>query len=157
MSTVPKEVDNFEGKDDEEGRSGDAASAKRMDDDLIIVLDPVNRAQIEAGINANVRNYIGGNCSITLSFVGLSGLFRAGLVEWMGMMTYQAASDAGASHVKELLGQMSAVANHVVDSLADPTNPPAVASGRQRIAKDRRVPAAPPQRRVADVQRVDHK
>ncbi|WP_206997064.1 aspartate-semialdehyde dehydrogenase [Trinickia mobilis] len=101
----------------------DAASAKRMDDDSIIVLDPVNRAQIEAGIASGVRNYIGGNCSITLSLVGLTGLFRAGLVEWMSMMTYQAASGAGAPHVKELLGQMSAVGKRVDDSLADPNTP----------------------------------
>ncbi|KFG95219.1 aspartate-semialdehyde dehydrogenase [Burkholderia paludis] len=101
----------------------DAASAKRMDDDSIIVLDPVNRAQIEAGIAAGVRNYIGGNCSITLSLIGLAGLFRSGLVEWMSMMTYQAASGAGARHVKELLGQMSAVAKSVDGSLADPDTP----------------------------------
>ncbi|MBZ5788802.1 aspartate-semialdehyde dehydrogenase [Burkholderia contaminans] len=101
----------------------DAASAKRMDDDSIIVLDPVNRAQIEAGIASGVRNYIGGNCSITLTLIGLAGLFRAGLVDWMTMMTYQAASGAGARHVKELLGQMSAVAKCVDDSLADPNTP----------------------------------
>ena len=98
----------------------DAASAKRMDDDSIIVLDPVNRAHIETGIASGVRNYIGGNCSITLSLIGLAGLFRAGLVEWMSMMTYQAASGAGAPHVRELLGQMSIVAKSVDDSLADP-------------------------------------
>lgn len=101
----------------------DAASAKRMDDDSIIVLDPVNHGQIEAGIAAGVRNFIGGNCSITLSLIGLTGLFRAGLVEWMSMMTYQAASGAGAQHVKELLGQMSAVARRVGDDFADPDTP----------------------------------
>ena len=102
----------------------DAASAKRMDDDSIIALDPVNHEQVEAGIAAGVRNYIGGNCSITLSLIGLTGLFRAGLVEWMSMMTYQAASGAGAQHVKELLGQMSAVAKRVNnDNLADSDTP----------------------------------
>ncbi|MBN3781161.1 aspartate-semialdehyde dehydrogenase [Burkholderia sp. Ac-20345] len=101
----------------------DAASAKRMDDDSIIVLDPVNHEQIEAGIAAGVRNYIGGNCSITLSLIGLTGLFRAGLVEWVSMMTYQAASGAGAQHVKELLGQMLAVAKCVDGHLADPDRP----------------------------------
>lgn len=101
----------------------DAASAKRMDEDSIIVLDPVNRSQIEEGISSGVRNYVGGNCSITLSLVGLTGLFRAGLVEWMSMMTYQAASGAGAAHVKELLGQMSYVAKRVDGSLANPDTP----------------------------------
>ena len=94
-----------------------------MDDDSIIALDPVNHEQVEAGIAAGVRN-IGGNCSITLSLIGLTGLFRAGLVEWMSMMTYQAASGAGAQHVKELLGQMSAVAKRVNnDNLADSDTP----------------------------------
>ena len=73
----------------------DAASAKRMDEDSIIVLDPVNRGQIESGIEAGIRNFIGGNCSITLSLIGLAGLFKAGIVDWMSIMTYQAASGAG--------------------------------------------------------------
>jgi aspartate-semialdehyde dehydrogenase len=101
----------------------DAASAKRMDDDSIIVLDPVNRSQIESGIDRGIRNYIGGNCSITLSLIGLAGLFKEGLVDWMSMMTYQAASGAGAAHVQELLGQMAAVSKHVESDLCNPATP----------------------------------
>jgi aspartate-semialdehyde dehydrogenase len=91
----------------------DAASAKRMDDDSIIVLDPVNREQIESGTDAGIRNFIGGNCSISLSLVGLTGLFKASVVDWMSMMTYQAASGAGAAHVKELLAQMIHISKDV--------------------------------------------
>ncbi|GAB7538229.1 aspartate-semialdehyde dehydrogenase [Burkholderia sp. 3C] len=98
----------------------DAASAKRMDSDSLIVLDPVNRAQIDTAIASGVKNYIGGNCSITLSLVGLAGLFQAGLVDWMSVMTYQAASGAGAAHVTELLGQMSALSERTRAALADP-------------------------------------
>ncbi len=101
----------------------DAASAKRMDDDSIIILDPVNRKQIDAALDAGVKNFIGGNCSITLSFLGLEGLFRAGLVEWISMMTYQAASGAGAAQVRELLSQMDYVADSVKPDLNDPAVP----------------------------------
>jgi aspartate-semialdehyde dehydrogenase len=101
----------------------DAASAKRMDDDSIIILDPVNRKQIDAALDAGVKNFIGGNCSITLSLLGLEGLFRAGLVEWVSMMTYQAASGAGAAQVRELLSQMDYVADSVKPDLNDPAVP----------------------------------
>ncbi|MFE8644270.1 aspartate-semialdehyde dehydrogenase [Sphingomonas sp. NCPPB 2930] len=95
----------------------DAASAKRMNPDAIIVLDPVNRAQIDAGIDSGIRNFIGGNCSITLSLLGLAGLFREDLVEWMSVMTYQAASGAGAAHVKELLSQQACISRAVAGTL----------------------------------------
>jgi len=101
----------------------DAASAKRMDDDSIIIMDPINRAQIDAGLDAGVRNFIGGNCSITLSLLGLAGIFNAQLVEWMSLMTYQAASGAGAAHVKELLAQQSHLSRAVSAELADPATP----------------------------------
>ncbi|QBH99892.1 aspartate-semialdehyde dehydrogenase [Pseudoduganella albidiflava] len=101
----------------------DAASAKRMDSDSVIVLDPVNRVQIDGALDAGIKNFIGGNCSITLSLLGLAGLFRAGLVEWMNVMTYQAASGAGAAHVRELLGQMSQVSSAVGAGLANPATP----------------------------------
>lgn len=96
----------------------DAASAKRMDKDSIIVLDPVNLQQIEDGIESGVRNFIGGNCSITLSLIGLSGLFKSGLLEWASLMTYQAASGAGAAQVRELLSQMQAISKNVEIDLA---------------------------------------
>lgn len=84
----------------------DAASAKRMDEDSIIVLDPINKTQIEDGLNSGVKDFIGGNCTVSLMLMGLSGLFKEGLVEWMTSMTYQAASGAGAKNMLELLEQM---------------------------------------------------
>jgi aspartate-semialdehyde dehydrogenase len=113
----------------------DAASAKRMDDDSIIVLDPVNRTQIETGIDAGVRNFIGGNCSITLSLIGLSGLFKADVVDWMSIMTYQAASGAGAKHVRELLAQMACISGHVGSGLHDPSIPVATLLQQARAAQ----------------------
>jgi aspartate-semialdehyde dehydrogenase len=100
----------------------DAASAKRMDEDSIIVLDPVNRAQIDAGLDGGVKNYIGGNCSITLSLMGLAGVLREQLIDWMSVMTYQAASGAGAAHVRELLTQQRYVSQAVTAELDDPAS-----------------------------------
>ncbi len=84
----------------------DAASALRMKDDAIIILDPVNRDVIEGGLRAGIRDYIGGNCTVSLMMMALGGLFRAGLIEWITSMTYQAASGAGAPNMRELLAQM---------------------------------------------------
>jgi len=84
----------------------DAASALRMSDDAIIVLDPVNMNVIRDGLARGVRNYIGGNCTVSLMLMGMHGLFKAGLVEWVTSMTYQAASGAGAEHMRELVRQM---------------------------------------------------
>jgi len=84
----------------------DAASALRMADDAVIILDPVNRGVIDAALARGVRNYIGGNCTVSLMMMGLAGLFRHDLVEWMTCMTYQAASGAGAQNMRELLQQM---------------------------------------------------
>ncbi|CAM2157532.1 aspartate-semialdehyde dehydrogenase [Paraburkholderia sp. SIMBA_009] len=112
----------------------DAASAKRMDSDSVIALDPVNRVHIDAAIASGVKNFIGGNCSITLSLVGLAGLLQAGLVDWMSMMTYQAASGAGATHVTELLGQMTALSDHTRAALADPATPTIDVLDRARFA-----------------------
>jgi len=84
----------------------DAASALRMADDAIIILDPVNRSVIDAGLAGGVKNYIGGNCTVSLMTMGLAGLFQHDLVEWMTCMTYQAASGAGAQNMRELLQQM---------------------------------------------------
>jgi aspartate-semialdehyde dehydrogenase len=96
----------------------DAASAKRMDADSVIVLDPVNRAQIDHSIAAGIKNFIGGNCSITLTLLGLAGLFRAGLIDWLSVMTYQAASGAGAAHVRELLSQMDYLSQNIQAELS---------------------------------------
>ena len=98
----------------------DAASAKRMHEDAVIVLDPVNRAMIDQALDAGVKNYIGGNCTVSLMLLALGGLFKADLVEWMTSMTYQAASGGGARHMRELLTQMGRLRDGVADDLADP-------------------------------------
>ena len=84
----------------------DAASALRMKDDAVIVLDPVNMDVVKGALARGVKDFIGGNCTVSLMLMGLHGLFKAGLIEWMTAMTYQAASGAGAQHVRELLLQM---------------------------------------------------
>ncbi|EKX48130.1 hypothetical protein GUITHDRAFT_106207 [Guillardia theta CCMP2712] len=84
----------------------DAASALRMKDDAIIVLDPVNRAMIDKGLQDGIRDYVGGNCTVSLMLMALAGLFEKGWVEWMTSMTYQAASGAGAKNMRELVLQM---------------------------------------------------
>jgi aspartate-semialdehyde dehydrogenase len=98
----------------------DAASAKRMDDDSIIVLDPVNREVIDRAIANGVRNYIGGNCTVSLMLMALHGLFREGWVEWLSAMTYQAASGAGARNMRELVAQMQAIGDASRELVADP-------------------------------------
>lgn len=84
----------------------DAASTLRMSDDAIIILDPVNSDVIRGALAKNIRAYIGGNCTVSLMLMAVAGLFRAGLVEWMTTMTYQAASGAGAAKMLELVKQM---------------------------------------------------
>jgi aspartate-semialdehyde dehydrogenase len=98
----------------------DAASSLRMSDDAIIVLDPVNLDVIKNGLAKGVKNYIGGNCTVSLMLMGLGGLFKEGLVEWVTSMTYQAASGAGAQNMRELISQMGALHASVADKLADP-------------------------------------
>jgi len=98
----------------------DAASALRMADDSIIVLDPVNRDVIDAGLKSGVKNYIGGNCTVSLMMLALGGLFENDLVEWISSMTYQAASGSGAKNMRELLTQMGELETEVSDLLADP-------------------------------------
>jgi aspartate-semialdehyde dehydrogenase len=87
----------------------DAASALRMKDDSVIVLDPVNRAQIDAGLGRGVKDYIGGNCTVSLMLMATAGLFAQGWVEWVSTATYQAASGAGAKQMRELVAQMKAL------------------------------------------------
>ena len=100
----------------------DAASTLRMQDDAIIVLDPVNRHVIDAGLAKGIKNYIGGNCTVSLMLMALGGLFEKGLVEWITSMTYQAASGAGAKNMRELLTQMGELNAEVNDLLADPAS-----------------------------------
>jgi len=100
----------------------DAASALRMQDEAIIILDPVNKKVIEDGIASGVKTYVGGNCTVSLMLMAMGGLFDAGLVEWVSPMTYQAASGAGARIMRELIAQMGAVYAEVKDLLADPAS-----------------------------------
>jgi aspartate-semialdehyde dehydrogenase len=87
----------------------DAASSLRMEDDALIILDPVNREKIEQALNNGMKNFVGGNCTVSLMLIGLHGLFKEGLVDWVSSMTYQAASGAGAKNMMELLSQMKFV------------------------------------------------
>lgn len=100
----------------------DAASTLRMEDDSVIVLDPVNRSVIERALAKGVKNYIGGNCTVSLMLMGLGGLFREGLVEWMSSMTYQAASGAGAKNMRELVAQMGMIGSNAGALLNDPAS-----------------------------------
>ncbi|MGE3674673.1 MAG: aspartate-semialdehyde dehydrogenase, partial [Polyangiaceae bacterium] len=87
----------------------DAASTKRMDDDSVIVLDPVNRTVIDKAIESGVKNYIGGNCTVSLMLMAMGGLYQRGWIEWISSMTYQAASGAGAQNMRELVAQMYSI------------------------------------------------
>ena len=98
----------------------DAARQLRMADDAVIILDPVNRPVIDRALDRGIKDYIGGNCTVSLMLMAMDGLFRADLVEWMTSMTYQAASGGGAKHMRELLTQMGIAHASVADLLADP-------------------------------------
>jgi aspartate-semialdehyde dehydrogenase len=99
----------------------DAASTLRMTDDSIIILDPVNMNVIRNGMAKGIKNYIGGNCTVSLMLMALGGLYERGLVEWMSAMTYQAASGAGANNMRELLKQMGSICGTVKPLLDDPS------------------------------------
>ncbi|MHB0990737.1 MAG: aspartate-semialdehyde dehydrogenase [Burkholderiales bacterium] len=100
----------------------DAASTLRMETDSVIILDPVNHSVIKEALAAGVKDYIGGNCTVSLMLMALGGLFRENLVEWISSMTYQAASGAGAQNMRELLTQMGAMHGSVQKLLADPAS-----------------------------------
>jgi aspartate-semialdehyde dehydrogenase len=100
----------------------DAASPLRLKDDAVIILDPVNRPVIDAAMTAGCRDWIGGNCTVSLMLMAFAGLFRAGLVEWMTTMTYQAASGAGAREMRELLAQMGHLHKATRPLLDDPAS-----------------------------------
>jgi len=101
----------------------DAASALRMEKDAIIILDPVNMKAIRDGLaKKRIKNYIGGNCTVSLMLIALGGLYERGLVEWMSAMTNQAASGAGANNMRELLKQMCSVHGAVKDLLENPSS-----------------------------------
>jgi len=100
----------------------DAASTLRMEPNAVIILDPVNRNVIDAALAKGEKDFIGGNCTVSLMLMALGGLFRAGLVEWLSSMTYQAASGAGAPNMRELLSQMGVLHGSVADLLKDPAS-----------------------------------
>jgi len=100
----------------------DAARTLRMQDDAVIVLDPVNLPVIRNALGKGIRNYIGGNCTVSCMLMGMHGLFSHDLVEWMTCATYQAASGAGAQHMRELLVQFGLINEEVRKLLADPAS-----------------------------------
>ncbi len=100
----------------------DAASTLRMEKDSVIVLDPVNRDVIDRALAEGCKDFIGGNCTVSLLLMALAGLFKAGLVEWITTMTYQAASGAGAAHMRELMQQMSAAGEAARPFLENPAS-----------------------------------
>lgn len=100
----------------------DAASTLRMNDDAVIVLDPVNRDVVDAALDLGVKDFVGGNCTVSCMLMGLGGLFRNELVEWATSMTYQAASGGGARHMREVIQQFGDIHASVADPLADPAS-----------------------------------
>ena len=112
----------------------DAASALRMEPETVLVLDPVNADVIADGLARRRRDYCGANCTVSILLMAFAGLFRAGLVEWVTSMTYQAASGAGAAHMRELASQMVAIGDAAREPLGDPAS--------SALAVDRSVRAA---------------
>ncbi|WP_185174235.1 aspartate-semialdehyde dehydrogenase [Rothia nasimurium] len=109
----------------ERGWSGlwiDAASTLRMNDDAVIVLDPINRDVIDRGLESGIKDFIGGNCTVSCLLMGLGGLWKQGLVEWGTSMTYQAASGGGARHMREVLKQFGDINGYVATELDDPAS-----------------------------------
>ena len=100
----------------------DAASTLRMEDDAIIVLDPVNKANIHAALDKGIKTFVGGNCTVSLMLMSLGGLFAENLVDWISVSTYQAASGGGARHMRELLTQMGMLNAEVAKELQDPNS-----------------------------------
>lgn len=98
----------------------DAASSLRMDDKAVIILDPTNLDVIEDALKNGTKDFIGGNCTVSLMLMAIGGLFKAGLVDWVTSMTYQAASGAGAPNMRELLSQMGTLNDSVAAELSTP-------------------------------------
>ena len=100
----------------------DAASTLRMEDEAIIVLDPVNKANIQTALDKGIKTFVGGNCTVSLMLMSLGGLFAENLVDWISVSTYQAASGGGARHMRELLTQMGMLNAEVAKELQDPNS-----------------------------------
>jgi aspartate-semialdehyde dehydrogenase len=118
----------------------DAASSLRMNDDAVIVLDPVNMPVIKSALAAGGKNWVGGNCTVSCMLMGVGALYKAGLVEWMSTQTYQAASGGGAQHMRELLTQYGTL-NAAVKPLLDDPKSAILEIDRQVIAKQRALTA----------------
>ena len=119
----------------------DAASTLRMDKEAVIILDPVNLNVIQDALAKGGKNWIGGNCTVSLMLMGLGGLFKHDLVEWVSAMTYQAASGAGAQNMRELLLQMGALYGAVKEELADPAS--AILEIDRKVAETMRASSFP--------------
>lgn len=100
----------------------DAASSLRMQDDAVIILDPVNHQVIHQALNEEIKTFVGGNCTVSLMLMALGGLFAHSLLEWVSVSTYQAASGGGARHIRELLCQMGQLHQSVAAQLHDPAS-----------------------------------
>ena len=119
----------------------DAASTLRMEKDAVIILDPVNFNVIQDALGKGGKNWIGGNCTVSLMLMGLGGLFQKDLVEWVSAMTYQAASGAGAQNMRELISQMGALHDAVKADLADPAS--AILEIDRKVAETMRASSFP--------------
>lgn len=118
----------------------DAAKTLRMKDDAVIILDPVNMPVIKNALAKGVKDYIGGNCTVSCMLMGLGGLFKADLIEWMTCMTYQAASGGGATHMRELLTQFGTL-NAEVKALLDDPHSAILEIDRKILARQRSLSA----------------
>ena len=119
----------------------DAASTLRMKDDAVIILDPVNMPVIQNALAKGGRNWVGGNCTVSCMLMGVGALYKAGLVEWMSSMTYQAASGGGAQHMRELLTQFGTL-NAEVKSLLDDPKSAILEIDRKVLARQQSLSAA---------------
>ncbi|RYX97714.1 MAG: aspartate-semialdehyde dehydrogenase [Comamonadaceae bacterium] len=119
----------------------DAASTLRMNDDAVIVLDPVNLPVIQNALSKGGKNWVGGNCTVSCMLMGVGALYKAGLVEWMTSMTYQAASGGGAQHMRELLTQFGTL-NHEVRALLDDPKSAILEIDRRILGKQQSLSAA---------------
>lgn len=119
----------------------DAASTLRMEKESVIILDPVNRTVIDEALSKGIKDFIGGNCTVSLMLMALGGLFENDLVEWMSSMTYQAASGAGAQNMRELVRQMHMIGQNTAGELADPAS--AILDIDRRVVSTLRDPSFP--------------
>ena len=105
-----------------EGHWIDAASTLRMNEDSLIVLDPINQKSIDKAYDSGIKNWVGGNCTVSLMLLAINGLLQRNLIDWVSSMTYQAASGSGANSMRELLSQMGQIHSSVTDDLDQPNS-----------------------------------